>query len=67
MTAAVERFVKPALETWLSANKSVADRIIERIASATRARLASRDAAAKERKTAGSRGSICLGSLPTAR
>jgi DNA gyrase/topoisomerase IV subunit B len=55
MTATVESFVRPALETWLSANMSETEKILSQIEQTTRARLASREAAAKERKTAGSR------------
>src|SRR5262249_54766065 len=45
MTAAVDRFVQPALEAWLNANMTAADDIIGRIVMAARARLASREAA----------------------
>lgn len=56
MTAAVENFVRPALETWLNNNTSVADAIVGRIIMAARARLASREAVAEvKRKSAGSR------------
>jgi DNA gyrase subunit B len=61
MTAAVEGFVRPALETWLNANPSAADQIVGRIVLAARARLASREAATEvKRKSAGTR----RGNLP---
>lgn len=50
MTAAVESLVRPALETWLNNNSSVADAIIGRIVLAARARLASREAASEVRR-----------------
>jgi DNA gyrase subunit B/topoisomerase-4 subunit B len=50
MTAAVEGLVRPALETWLNNNASVADAIIGRIVLAARARLASREAASEVRR-----------------
>ena len=52
----VDNFVRPALEAWLSNNRSIADQIVGRIILAARARDASR--AAKDdvkRKTPGSR------------
>ncbi len=55
MTGIVENFVRPALETWLNNNTNAADQIVGRIVLAARARLASREAASRERKTAGSR------------
>jgi DNA gyrase/topoisomerase IV subunit B len=56
MTAAVDNFVRPALEAWLNANKQAADRIIGRIVLAARAREASRAAASEvKRKSAGQR------------
>ena len=55
MTGSVEGFVRPALETWLNNNTSAANEIVGRIVLAARARLASREAASKERKTAGSK------------
>jgi DNA gyrase/topoisomerase IV subunit B len=61
MTAAVESFVRPALETWLNANPSAADQIVGRIVLAARARLASREAAKEiRRKSAATR----RGNLP---
>ena len=45
MTAAVDSFVRPALEAWLNANKTAADQIVGRIVLAAKARLASREAA----------------------
>jgi len=56
MTAAVDNFVRPALESWLNANKTAADQIIGRIVLAARARLASREAATEvKRKNASTR------------
>ena len=53
MTAAVDNFVRPALESWLNANKTAADQIVGRIVLAARARLASREAATEvKRKSA---------------
>ena len=50
MTAAVESLIRPAMETWLSSNPSVADSIIGRIVLAARARQASREAASEVRR-----------------
>lgn len=50
MTAAVDGLVRPALESWLNNNASVADAIIGRIVLAARARLASREAASEVRR-----------------
>src|SRR5262245_55856175 len=47
MNAAVDGFVRPALEAWLNANKTAADQINGRIILAARARLASREAASE--------------------
>jgi DNA gyrase subunit B len=56
MTAEVENFVRPALETWLNSNKRAADAIVGRIILAARARAAMRDAEnAVKRKTLTSR------------
>lgn len=56
MTAAVDNFVRPALESWLNSNKTAADQIVGRIVLAARARLASREAASEvKRKSATSR------------
>ena len=53
MTAAVDNFVRPALEGWLNANMSAADAIVGRIVLAAKARLASREAATEvKRKSA---------------
>lgn len=55
----IESVVKPALERWLTENKSVADVIVARIILAARARMASREAAAAVLgKTKGSRGNL---------
>lgn len=45
MTAVVEGFVRPALESWLNANMTAADQIVGRIVLAAKARMASREAA----------------------
>ncbi len=56
LTAAVDNFVRPALEAWLNANMTAADQIVGRIVLAARARLASRQAATEvKRKSATSR------------
>jgi DNA gyrase/topoisomerase IV subunit B len=53
LTAAVDAYVRPGLETWLNNNKTAADQIIGRIVLAARARLASREAAGEvKRKSA---------------
>ncbi|MBA4065931.1 MAG: DNA topoisomerase IV subunit B [Isosphaera sp.] len=56
LEAAVDGFVRPALEAWLNNNKSAADQIVGRIVLAARAREASRAAVSEvKRKTPGSR------------
>ncbi|WP_010586619.1 DNA gyrase/topoisomerase IV subunit B [Schlesneria paludicola] len=50
MTAAVEGMVRPALETWLNNNPTIADAVIGRIVLAARARQASREAATDVRR-----------------
>ncbi len=45
LTAVVDNFIRPALESWLNANMTAADKIVGRIVLAARARLASREAA----------------------
>jgi DNA gyrase subunit B len=50
MTAAVDGFVRPALEAWLNANKTAADQIVGRIVLAAKARLASREAASEVKR-----------------
>jgi DNA gyrase subunit B len=53
LAAAVDNFVRPALESWLNANKTAADQIVGRIVLAARARLASREAVTEvKRKSA---------------
>src|SRR5262249_40242519 len=53
MVATVDGFVRPALESWLNANKTAADQIVGRIVLAAKARLASREAATEiKRKSA---------------
>ncbi len=60
----VEGLVRPALETWLNNNPSIADAVIGRIVLAARARQASRDAVSEvRRKTPGSRKSNLPGKL----
>jgi len=56
MTATVESFVRPALETWLNNNMSSADQIVGRVVLSAEARLASREAVSEvKRKTIGAR------------
>ncbi|HJZ90575.1 MAG TPA: DNA topoisomerase IV subunit B [Gemmataceae bacterium] len=56
LTAGVESFVRPALETWLNANTAAAGNIVGRIMLAAKARLASREAVNEvKRKSASSR------------
>jgi DNA gyrase/topoisomerase IV subunit B len=56
MTAIIEGFVRPALETWLNANMNMADQVVFRIIQSAKARLASREAAQEvKRKSATSR------------
>ena len=43
-TAAVDNFIRPALEAWLNANMTAADQIVGRIVLAAKARAASRTA-----------------------
>ena len=50
MTSAVEGLIRPALETWLNNNSTMADAIIGRIVLAARARQASREAASEVRR-----------------
>lgn len=50
MTSAVESLIRPALETWLNNNPTIADQVVGRIVLAARARLASRDAAQEVRR-----------------
>jgi len=53
MTAAVDSWIRPALESWLNANMTAADQIVGRIVLAAKARLASREAASEvKRKSA---------------
>jgi len=53
MSSVVDNFVRPALESWLNANKTAADQVVGRIVLAARARLASREAASEvKRKSA---------------
>jgi DNA gyrase subunit B len=50
MTAAVESLVRPALETWLNGNPTIADAVLQRVVLAARARMASREAASEVRR-----------------
>jgi len=50
MTATVDNFVRPALESWLNNNKTAADQIVGRIVLAAKARLASREAASEVKR-----------------
>ncbi|MCA9076856.1 MAG: type IIA DNA topoisomerase subunit B [Planctomycetaceae bacterium] len=60
----VDGIVRPALETWLNSNPSIADAVIGRIVLAARARQASRDAVSEvRRKTPGSKKSNLPGKL----
>ncbi len=53
MSAAVDGWIRPALESWLNANMTAADQIVGRIVLAAKARLASREAASEvKRKSA---------------
>lgn len=56
MNAAVESYVRPALETWLNGNSTAAGNIVGRVILAARARMASREAVSEvKRKSASSR------------
>jgi len=56
MNLALEGFVRPALESWLNANMTAADRIVGQIIQSARARIASREAAQEiKRKSVTSR------------
>jgi DNA gyrase subunit B len=50
MSSAVESLIRPALETWLNNNPTIADQVVGRIVLAARARMASRDAAQEVRR-----------------
>ncbi len=50
MNLTVESFVRPALESWLNANMTAADQIVDRINMAARAREASREAVQEIRR-----------------
>jgi DNA gyrase/topoisomerase IV subunit B len=64
MDAAVDGYVRPALETWLNSNKSAADAIIGRIQLAAKAREASRAAVNEvKRSSPGSRRTSLPGKL----
>lgn len=64
MTGGVESVIRPALESWLSSNPSIADAVVGRIVLAARARQASREAASEvRRKTATTRRTSLPGKL----
>ncbi|MEZ6064863.1 MAG: ATP-binding protein [Planctomycetaceae bacterium] len=64
MTSFTDGVVRPAVETWLNSNPSVADAIVGRIVLAARAREASREAVSTvRRKSHGSRRSNLPGKL----
>ncbi len=64
MNQTVDSLVRPALETWLNNNPSVADAILGRIVLAARARMASRDAVKEiRRKTPSSKRTNLPGKL----
>ena len=63
MTAWVEGLVRPALETWLNNNPSIADAVVGRIVLAARARLASREASSGVRRKSPSRRTNLPGKL----
>ena len=50
MTANVENFVRPAFESWLNANMTLAENIMFRIKQSARARQASREAASEVKR-----------------
>ncbi|MBD3673818.1 MAG: DNA gyrase subunit B [Planctomycetaceae bacterium] len=63
MTGWVEGLVRPALETWLNNNPSIADAVIGRIVLAARARLASREASSGVRRKSPSKRTSLPGKL----
>lgn len=64
MNSHVDGLVRPALETWLNNNPSVAEAVLGRIVLAARARMASRDAVADiRRKSPSSRKTSLPGKL----
>jgi DNA gyrase subunit B/topoisomerase-4 subunit B len=63
MTGLVEGVVRPALETWLNSNPSIADAVVGRIVLAARARLASRNASTEVRRKSASRRTNLPGKL----
>ncbi len=50
MAAAVDGWIRPALESWLNGNMTAADQIVGRIVLAAKARLASREAASEVKR-----------------
>lgn len=63
MSGTVEGLVRPALETWLNNNPSIADAVVGRIVLAARARLASREASSGVRRKSPGRKSNLPGKL----
>ena len=63
MNGHVEGFVRPALETWLNNNPSIADAVLGRVVLAARARMASREAVADVRRKSPSKKTSLPGKL----
>jgi DNA gyrase subunit B len=63
MSGVVEGLVRPALETWLNNNPSIADAVVGRIVLAARARLASREASSGVRRKSPGRKTSLPGKL----
>jgi DNA gyrase subunit B/topoisomerase-4 subunit B len=62
-TSIVESAVRPAMEQWMNANRSVADAVIARIIAAARARAASRAASAAISRKGGGKKTMLPGKL----
>lgn len=60
VSSQVENLVRPALETWLNNNASIADAIVGRIVLAARARAASREAVSEVRRKSASNRKVSL-------
>ncbi len=63
ISAVVEGLVRPAVETWLNSNPSVADAVVGRIVLAARARAASREASSSVRRKSPARKTNLPGKL----
>lgn len=63
MNSHVESFIRPALETWLNNNPSIADAVLGRIVLSARARMASREAVADVRRKTPSKKTSLPGKL----